>query len=116
MRFLPAFATLFALAAASPTPTVEHAPAGAILAKRASISEAATLGYATQNGGTKGGAGGTVTTVSTLAQFTAAVDEKDTSAKIIVVKGTISGAVNVRIGSNKSVIGLPGASECHKLS
>jgi pectate lyase len=39
------------------------------------------------------------------------VDEDDTSAKIVVVKGTISGDVNVRIGSNKSVIGLKGASK-----
>jgi pectate lyase len=50
-----------------------------------------------------------VTTVSTLAQFTAAVDEKDTSARIVVVKGVISGNTKVRIGSNKSVIGLAGA-------
>ena len=58
---------------------------------------------------TKGGAGGTVTTVSTLPQFTAAVNEKDSAARIVVVKGVISGSTDVRIGSNKSVIGLPGA-------
>ena len=52
-----------------------------------------------------------MTTVSTLPQFTAAVDEKDTSARIVVVKGIISGDAKVRIGSNKSVIGLPGAGE-----
>lgn len=52
-----------------------------------------------------------MTTVSTLPQFTAAVDEKDTSARIVVVKGVISGDAKVRIGSNKSVIGLPGAGE-----
>lgn len=50
-----------------------------------------------------------MTTVSTLAQFTAAVDEKDTTARIVVVKGVISGNTKVRIGSNKSVIGLAGA-------
>ena len=58
---------------------------------------------------TTGGNGGTVTTVSTLPQFTAAVNEKNTAPLIVVVKGIITGAVNVRIGSNKSVIGLPGS-------
>lgn len=110
MKAVLVLSALFTLAAASPTPTIEEVPARAHLQKRASISEVATLGYATQNGGTKGGAGGTVTTVSTLAQFTEAVNEKDSSAKIVVVSGTITGAVDVRIGSNKSVIGRPGAS------
>lgn len=49
-----------------------------------------------------------MTTVSTLAQFTEAVNEKDATARIVMVKGIISGALSVRIGSNKSVIGLPG--------
>ncbi|KAH7313421.1 pectate lyase [Stachybotrys elegans] len=107
MKFLSVLAGLVAIAAATPTPTVDDATHS--FEKRASISEAANLGYATLNGGTKGGSGGTVTTVSTLAQFTQAVDEKDTSARIVVVKGVISGNAKVRIGSNKSVIGLPGA-------
>lgn len=62
---------------------------------------------------TTGGNGGTVTTVSTLAQFTATANNAkndDTTLRIIVVSGTISGAQQVRIGSNKSIIGLPGAS------
>jgi pectate lyase len=50
MKFLAAIVGFAALAAATPTPTVEDVPAG-VLEKRASISEAATLGYATQNGG-----------------------------------------------------------------
>ena len=58
---------------------------------------------------TTGGNGGSVTTVSTLPQFTAAVDEKNTAPLIVVVKGIITGTANVRIGSNKSVIGLPGS-------
>ncbi|KXH39380.1 pectate lyase [Colletotrichum nymphaeae SA-01] len=105
MKIASALATLFALAAATPTPTVDYTAEKAHLVKRASISDKATLGYATLNGGTSGGSGGTVTTVSTLAEFTAAVNEKDTAARIVVVKGTISGTANVRIGSNKSVIG-----------
>jgi pectate lyase len=55
-----------------------------------------------------------VTTVSTLAQFTAAANNAantDTTPRIIIVSGTITGAVQVRIGSNKSIIGLPGASK-----
>lgn len=58
---------------------------------------------------TIGGNGGTVTTVSTLPQFTEAVNEKNTAPVIVVVKGIITGTANVRIGSNKSVIGLPGS-------
>ncbi|KAI9172681.1 pectate lyase B [Paramyrothecium foliicola] len=107
MKFFSVVAGLVAAVAASPTPTLDEATH--VLDKRASISEAASLGYATQNGGTKGGAGGTVTTVSTLPQFTAAVNEKDTAARIVIVKGVISGSAKVRVGSNKSVIGLPGA-------
>lgn len=56
---------------------------------------------------TTGGSGGTITTVSTLPEFTAAVDEKNTAPVIVVVKGIITGVANVRIGSNKSIIGLP---------
>ena len=50
-----------------------------------------------------------MTTVSTLPQFTDAVNEKDATARVVVVKGIISGNQDVRIGSNKSVIGLSGA-------
>lgn len=60
---------------------------------------------------TKGGAGGTVTTVSTLPEFTAAVSEKNTAPVIVIVKGVITGNEKVRIGSNKSIIGLPGSGE-----
>jgi pectate lyase len=52
------------------------------------------------------------TTVSTLAQFSAAADNSknnDVTPRIIVVSGMISGAQQVRIGSNKTIIGLPGA-------
>lgn len=46
-----------------------------------------------------------------MAQFTAAVDEDDDTPRIVVVNGIISGEDNIRIGSNKSIIGLSGASE-----
>ena len=50
-----------------------------------------------------------MTTVSTLAQFTAAVAEKNTAPAIVVIKGVITGSAKVRIASNKSIIGLPGS-------
>ncbi|KAL2192300.1 polysaccharide lyase family 1 protein [Corynascus similis CBS 632.67] len=107
MKFL-ALASLLSLATASPTPTQPESGTPR-LAKRADISDAANIGYATLNGGTKGGAGGTVTTVSTLAEFTAAVNEKNSEPAIVVVNGIISGNEKVRVGSNKSIIGLPGS-------
>jgi len=50
-----------------------------------------------------------VTTVSTLPEFTAAVAEKNTASTIVVIRGVITGNEKVRIGSNKSIIGLPGS-------
>ncbi|KAA8564918.1 hypothetical protein EYC84_010688 [Monilinia fructicola] len=96
-------------ASAAPTPTEnEDIVERANVAKRASITDIATTGYATQNGGTTGGKGGATTTVSTLAQFTDAVTN-DAVARVIVVSGTITGSVKVRVGSNKTIVGKKGA-------
>lgn len=94
-------------AAASPTPTENDLDARTV-AKRATITEACAVGFCTQNGGTTGGTGGTTTTVSTLAQITAVANA--TGPYVIVVSGAISGAAKVQVGSDKSIIGLPGSS------
>ena len=93
---------LAALAAAAPTPTTNEAKRNTIV-KRASLSDVPSTGYATQNGGTTGGKGGATTTVSSFAQFTAAV--AGNSAKIVVVSGPITSTGNVKIGGNTSIIG-----------
>ncbi|KAK0636635.1 pectate lyase B [Bombardia bombarda] len=111
MKLSLSLAVFFAQAIATPTPTYRNVTLHdkLHLAKRATVSETATLGYATLNGGTTGGSGGTVTTVSTLAQFTAAVDVKNSTPAVVVIQGVITGDTKVRIGSNKTIIGLPGA-------
>ncbi|HEX4341113.1 MAG TPA: hypothetical protein VH062_34630 [Polyangiaceae bacterium] len=67
------------------------------------------VGWASVSGNgvstTTGGAGGPTSTVTSLSDLTAAV--KGTDAKIIQIKGNISG--DVTIGSNKTLIGLCGA-------
>jgi pectate lyase len=58
---------------------------------------------------TTGGSGGTTTTVSTLAQFTAAAGEKISTPAVVYIQGVIEGSAKVRIGSNKTIVGLPGS-------
>ncbi|KAH6900685.1 pectin lyase fold/virulence factor [Thelonectria olida] len=98
--------SLLGLATAAPTPTTDEDATHA-LDKRASITETCTLGYATQNGGTTGGKGGSTTTVSTLAQFTKAATSS--SKLVIYVKGTISGATQVKVKSDKTIVGASGS-------
>jgi pectate lyase len=105
---LPTSLILFTVAAvtASPTPTILEGPTKA-LGKRASITDAANIGYAMANGGTKGGAGGPTTTVSTLPQLSAAANS--TGPLNIVVSGAISGAAKVQVSSDKTIIGKTGS-------
>ncbi|OSS47891.1 hypothetical protein B5807_06441 [Epicoccum nigrum] len=72
--------------------------------RAASLQDVATVGYATTNGGTTGGKGGKTVKVSTLKELTAAVKGDD--AAIVLITGPIKGSGdNVKVGSNKSVIG-----------
>ncbi|KAL0931398.1 pectate lyase [Colletotrichum truncatum] len=107
MKFSNVFnLALVGFASAAPTPTVDEDSTGT-LAKRASITEGCNIGYASTNGGTTGGRGGSTTTVSTLSQFTKAAEA---SGKLnIVVKGTISGNAKVRVQSDKTIIGQKGS-------
>ncbi|THU89056.1 pectate lyase [Dendrothele bispora CBS 962.96] len=77
------------------------------LAKRATVNDVATLGYATLNGGTRGGSGGPVTTVTSLDALNDAVQGND--PKIVIISGVITGDDVVRIGSNTTVLGARGS-------
>lgn len=72
------------------------------------------VGFATENGGTTGGAGGKEVTVTTFAELKKYAEIKDT-AYVIKFSGTITGAgsiVNkdyagsIKVASNKSIIGI----------
>ncbi|KAK3695989.1 hypothetical protein LTR37_018207 [Vermiconidia calcicola] len=62
------------------------------------------VGYASLNGGTTGGQGGSETTVSDLDAFIEAVGSD--SAAIVYVSGTVSGSESVYVTSDKSILGL----------
>ncbi|RAL60144.1 hypothetical protein DID88_000769 [Monilinia fructigena] len=94
---------LAAFASAAPTPTSDEVANRAAIVKRASITDACNIGYASTNGGTKGGAGGTTTTVSTYAQFTKAATAGKT---VVVVAGPITQAAKqVKVASDTTIIG-----------
>jgi pectate lyase len=82
---------------------ITHVSQAVPLRKRADASEAATIGYATTNGGTTGGDGGSTVTVSTLSDLKMAVTGD--SPAIVIIDGAISGSDSVRVGSNKSILG-----------
>jgi pectate lyase len=64
------------------------------------------IGWATVNGNTTGGGNATPTTVTTLAALNSAVDGTD--AAVVIVQGRLAPGV-VKIGSNKTIIGVCGA-------
>ncbi|RYP53491.1 hypothetical protein DL768_001528 [Monosporascus sp. mg162] len=73
------------------------------LERRADANEAATIGYATLNGGTTGGAGGKLTTVTSLSALKDCV--KQSGPAICVVSGTISGNEVLPVTSDTTIIG-----------
>jgi len=67
------------------------------------VAHSQMQGYATQNGGTNGGAGGPTVNVNTEAQLVSAVT--DNNARIVRITGMITLTGRVRVGSNKSILG-----------
>lgn len=89
---------LSAVALAAPLPTTQKT---GLNARQNSDSP---IGYASQNGGTTGGAGGSSISVSSLTELQSAV--KGDNAAVITITSSIKGnGDNVKIGSNKSVLG-----------
>lgn len=71
----------------------------------APVAGFAADGYANVSGTTTGGAGGTTVTVTNLTDFN--LYAREAGSHVIQVQGTINlGSSNVRIGSNKTIIGL----------
>lgn len=95
--------SLIALAA------IANTALAAPLSTLARAAAAGPVGFASQNGGTTGGAGGKTTTVTTFEQLSSAAESDDPA--IIYVKGTITGTDKVRVGSNKSILGLDSSSK-----
>jgi pectate lyase len=75
------------------------------------------IGYATLNGGTTGGQGGSTVTISTLAQLQAwaASRENNTTPEIAYISGKISASsttlITVKHGANVSILGLGSTAE-----
>jgi pectate lyase len=65
------------------------------------------FGFATVNGTTTGGAGGPTVTATTLDQLRTFAGQA--GPLVIRVQGTITGSESVRVESNKSILGAPGA-------
>jgi len=78
------------------------------------VAHSQLQGFATQNGGTTGGAGGPTVNVNTEAQLINAVT--DNNPRIVRVTGsiTLSGSTRVRIGSNKSILGASSNAGIHR--
>jgi pectate lyase len=66
------------------------------------------VGWATQGGGTTGGAGGPTVTVSSLADLTTAVAAS--TAQTIRVNGNFSCSADVRVAANKTILGVGSSS------
>lgn len=74
---------------------------------RRQASEAASVGYATQNGGTTGGAAGETVTVTDFAGLKEAAESD--GALTVIVSGSITGADKIRVASDKTIFGESGS-------
>ncbi|MBN1696534.1 MAG: hypothetical protein JW881_03370 [Spirochaetales bacterium] len=59
------------------------------------------IGWASQNGGTTGGSGGSTVNVSSYSSLESAVS--GTESRIVVISGTITGSGMMQVGSNKTI-------------
>jgi len=72
--------------------------------------DSAPIGWASEGGGTTGGAGGTVVEVNNATDFINYVQEQDQDPYIIYVSSNIIlPDTNIRVRGNKTIIGLPGS-------
>ncbi|MFA5293245.1 MAG: carbohydrate-binding protein [Phycisphaerae bacterium] len=72
--------------------------------------DSAPIGWASESGGTTGGAGGTTVTVDNVTDFIYYVQGTNQDPYIIYVSGNINlGGSNIRVRGNKTIIGLPGS-------
>jgi pectate lyase len=72
--------------------------------------ESSPIGWASESGGTTGGAGGTTVTVDNATDFIYYVQGTKQTPYIIYVSGNINlGGSNIRVRGNKTIIGLPGS-------
>lgn len=77
-----------------------------VLARR-QAEEACPRGYCTENGGTTGGAGAAVLTVTDVDSLLEGAQGEEPA--IIIVSGNISGSAKIRVGSNKTIFGEAGS-------
>ncbi|KAI1213670.1 polysaccharide lyase family 1 protein [Annulohypoxylon truncatum] len=97
-------AWLAAIASASPYNLLETR--NKIASRQA--SEACSIGYCTQNGGTTGGLAGETITVTDVDSLTEAAGQE--GPLTIIVSGAISGSAKVHVSANKTIYGEEGSS------
>ncbi|KAH8775449.1 pectate lyase a [Diaporthe sp. PMI_573] len=107
MKFTLVSSLMAAAASAAPFSIVQPR-AGNSTSVSGSMTEACNIGYATQNGGTTGGADGEQTTVTSLEELKAAAEAEGPA--VIVIDGVITGSDKVDVTSDKTVIGAAGSS------
>jgi pectate lyase len=89
---------------APPTSTSPSSPPSPTVSPTGGGSSTGLVGWATQGGGTTGGAGGPTVTVTSLAALTTAAAAS--GAQTIRVSGLFTCSADVRVASNKSILGV----------